>query len=143
MWSRRFERPFILRPLDVRVRLGIAAFTWIPVVVLMLASPIPTPARCAMGLWLAASVVLEVRGWSRQPRLMIWRPGTGWLLEWADAGRRPAHLLGSSRILPKMFALSWRLPSGPRVHMLVPVGPGEAAIGRRLRVLLRYGRENG
>lgn len=143
MWSRRFERPFILRRLKGPARLGIAAFTWIPAVVLMLASPMPAPARCVMGLWLAAAAAVEVRDWSRQPRLMIWRPGTGWLLEWTDGTRRPAHLLGSSRILPKMFALSWRVPSGPRVHMLVSVGPGEAAIRRRLRVLLRYGRENG
>lgn len=119
-----------------------ALVAWLPGLLLLAVAPIPMWASILFGLWLAAAVVSDVRAWSRRPVSATWRPGRGWLLEWAGGRRRPARLLGSSRILPWAIALTWSAPPAGNVRLLFPARPGDAT-ARRLRVLMRYGRGDG
>jgi len=143
MWSRRFETPLVLHPPDRSVLAAIALAAWVPATVLVATAPIPMPAALVLGMWLLVSVGREIRTWSRQPARAIWRPRTGWSLEWPDGSRQPARLSHCSRIYPGWLALDWTVMPSRRIRWLLLPTRGRAATLRRLRVLLRYGRADG
>lgn len=143
MWSRRFEQPIVLRPPERLTIAGLALLVWLPAGLGILLAPIPGLVRWLLLPMFALAIGSEIRSWLRWPDKMIWRPGAGWMLEWRDGTRRVAKLLGSSRVLPRILALSWSLRGAPRIHVLVLRRAGEAAARRRLRVLVRLGRANG
>ncbi len=143
MWSKRFERPFALRPPEPRVLIAAAAVTWLPALVLVMHAPVPDGVRAFLAVWLAGAVVLEIREWRHRPAVARWGPGRGWVLEWTDGMQRPARLLDTSRVFPRLLVLRWSLASGQRINLLFLPRRGQATTQRRMRVLLRHGRANG
>lgn len=142
MWSRRFEQALILRPPEGRLLLTVALAVWLAGAVLLAVAPIPLWLSTLAGVWLLGAMAADMRSWSRQPSAAIWRPGRGWVMEWPDGRRHPGRLMGSSRILPGVMALSWAVPAVGRVRLLVPARAADPT-ARRLRVLMRYGRGDG
>jgi len=143
VWSKRFEQPIVLRSPERLAVAGLALLTWLPAGLGILLAPIPRSLRGILVPLLVLAIGSEMRAWSRWPERMIWRPGTGWTLEWRDGTRCAGRLLGSSRVLPRILALSWSLPGARRIHMLVLRRAGDATARRRLRVLVRLGRADG
>lgn len=143
MWSKRFERPFALRPPEPGVLAALAAVTWLPAFLLVIHAPTPDAVRGLLALCLAGAVALEIREWRRRPATASWAPGRGWILEWADGTQWPARLLDTSRVFPWLLVLRWSLGSGRRVSLLFLPGRGQGTTLRRMRVLLRHGRANG
>lgn len=143
MWSRRFETPLALRPPERMVLLALGLIAWMPAAVVLVAASVPAWASvCAAG-WLAASIAVELRRWSGQPVRALWRPRTGWSLEWPGGVWRPARLTSSCRVFPGWMALSWSVEGGSRARLLLFRRGNDAASHRRLRVLLRNGRSDG
>ncbi len=120
-----------------------ALAAWVPAGGLLAAAPIPPPASVILGGWLLASIAVEVRTWLLQPDRAVWRPRTGWSLEWADGSRRPARLSGHSRMYADWLALEWSVAPRRRVSLMLLPGRSDATSLRRLRVLLRHGRADG
>jgi len=143
VWSRRFETPLVLRPPE-RSGLGkVALVVWAPATLLLAAARIPWPATCVLAGWLIMSIVREIRDWNRRPCRMVWRPRTGWVLEWRDGRRHQARLTEGSRVYRNWMALEWSVAGRARVRLALSAGRNGRATQRRLRVLLRNGRAAG
>ncbi|MGD2032295.1 MAG: hypothetical protein PVI25_03985 [Gammaproteobacteria bacterium] len=143
MWSKRFERPFALRPADPAILVALAAVTWLPASLLVIHASIADELRGLLALCLAGAAALEIRDWRRRPAIASWAPGRGWSLEWADGKQRSARLLDTSRVFPWLLVLCWSLDSGRRVNLVFLSRRGQRTELRRIRVLLRHGRANG
>lgn len=141
--SKGFDQVLAVRPTDRRMHIAIALTAWLLAVAATTLAQIDQDVRLCMVAGLALALYGDLRDWFSKPSRAVWRPRTGWILEWADGRRQVARLKPSSRMFGRWLMLHWQVAGTGTVRMLVSPAGGPEQSMRRVRVLMRLGRANG